>query len=694
LTYQQRLSAGAYGEVFRAHDGEAEARVVHVAPELSRCVAFARALLAFGERRAALDHPRVVAVRSVGRRDDGLIVVTDAVAGPIPLSDLLARTGGRLAPDVALAIALGVVEGLAHAQSLGVVHGGVHPRSVLIDFHGGVRLTDFGLAWALIDAAVAEDLGDLFVGLRGYVAPELAIGSAATAASDVFAAGVLVHQLLVGRAPTDVGDVGAPPAVAAVIRRAIATDPAQRLINATELEELLEDAVTKDALRAAPPDEVARAVSGVLAGHERPAAKPSNATAVRHPPPVAVRPAPRPRGMTDLLSSIDDAEHEETGAAGPEETGTGTGTGIGPAVEDATHVEADHTLVEGDVAPELDDPISRLIKLAPAPEVRAGSSATDDERTPLPPPSLEDTRANVAYDDEVQFAKWAQRSERATLDAPIDAPAPAPAAARPAPRAAVEPPRDAILEAPPPELPSTGRGGKLALAIVVFGGAGLAAVIATQRQSASTGEAQDRLAADEAAAATARLEAQQAHPGALTITAAEGDAAVWLSLGRTPVRSLALASEAVHAVRFELDGHRPLDRSVGRADWSGEGAARRAAIRGALTAGPSTAPAFPPLDDPPVAPGPPGRGVLDLTSSPEGAEVWLLVGTTPSAEITGLEAGRPYAIKVVKDGFRPAFAAVKADDWYLAGPDSPMRPSLSREVQLERAAVPKPRRGR
>jgi hypothetical protein len=397
--------------------------------------------------------------------------------------------------------------------------------------------------------------------------------------------------------------------------------------------------------------------------------------------------------MTDLLSSIDDVDHDEAGAAGPEETGTGTG--IGTAVEDATHVEADHTLVEGDVAPELDDPISRLIKLAPAPAVRPGSSATDDERTPLPPPSLEDTRANVAYEDEIQFAKWAQRSERATLDAPIGEPAPAPAATRPAPRPAVEPPRAARLEdAPPVGLPSSGRGGKLALAIVVFGGAGLAAVIATQRQSASTGEAQDRLAADEAAAATARLEAQQAHPGALTITAAEGDAAVWLSLGRTPVRSLALASEAVHAVRFELDGHRPLDRSVGGADWSGEGAARRATIRGALVAGPSTAPAFPPLDDPPVAPGPPGRGVLDLTSSPEGAEVWLLVGTTPSAEITGLEAGRPYAIKVVKDGFRPAFAAVKADDWYLAGPESPMRPSLSREVELERAAAPKSRRGR
>jgi hypothetical protein len=130
-------------------------------------------------------------------------------------------------------------------------------------------------------------------------------------------------------------------------------------------------------------------------------------------------------------------------------------------------------------------------------------------------------------------------------------------------------------------------------------------------------------------------------------------------------------------------------------DWKGQEGTQRAEVGAALAPGtPAKAPpAFPPAPAAPPPGGPSGRGVVHVTSQPAGAQVWLLIGFTPRAAITGLEAGRAYEIKVLKDGFRPGFAAVAADEWYVAGKGSAVVPSLARDVALSKVEPEKaPRR--
>ena len=247
--YQQRLSVGVFGEVFRALSGAGkEARVVHVDPRLAAEPPFLRALVQYSRDMPVLDYPRVVGLRQVGRRGEQVVVLTDPVTGPVVLDDLLGRVSASLPlpDDIALALACGVIEGLAHAHSLSALHGAIHPRSVLVDFHGGVKLADFGLGWAVTEAsrgggARSAGLAGIVRGLADTIAPEVRRGGRITPASDVFSAGMLVRRLLQGTQAGAAADLS--PAIGRVVARTQSVDPAARPVNGTELEELIEEAI-------------------------------------------------------------------------------------------------------------------------------------------------------------------------------------------------------------------------------------------------------------------------------------------------------------------------------------------------------------------------------------------------------------------------------------------------------------------
>lgn len=695
--YQQRLSVGVFGEVFRALSGAGkEARVVHVDPRLAAEAPFLRALVQYGRDMPVLDHPRVVGLRQVGRRGEQVVVLTDAVTGPVVLEDLLGR-GSAPAPlpdDVAMALGCGVVEGLAHAHSLAALHGAVHPRSVLIDFHGGVKLADFGLGWAVTEAsrggARVAGLADIVRGLGDTIAPEVRRGGAITPASDVFSAGMLLERLLTSS--RSASGAALTPAIGRIIARARSVEPAARPVNGTELEELLEEAIVADGRRVAPPDEVARFVTERLAAvdeHLDAATEDLVALLANEPdpPPLGKPPAagptggsrpgqPRRRGLTDALADLDD--DTGTGAG----TGTGTGTGIvtGAGTDTgATHLEADLTEVDDDgrmlgVSP---DPISEILKMEDLGEPRRGPGAAHppaassllggrEDETPLPPPAP-DRPGSVTRSLEALKAEDEAIRRRA----------------RSVPAAAIDP---LALD---PDLGALTRRKKghplLWLAVTVFFLAGLGALLYTQTDLFDPGRRadaarQEKEARDEA---LARHRAAQPVPVDLTINASEPDAAVWLLLGRTPLDSLPLSSAMVHELRVEHEGYQAVDLRVTGYEWKGDEKTRHAQVSATLTAGHSTLPPFPPAPASPPPPGPPGRGVLHVTSTPSGAEVWLLIGFGPRATITGLEAGRAYEVKVLKDGFLPGLAAVKADDWYLSGRSGPVKDSIERDVHMD-----------
>ena len=759
--YHQRLAAGPFGDVFRALGGSGqEARIVHVQQRLADLPHFTTALYRFGREMSALDHPRVVAIRHVGNSGTDVAVLTDSVAGPVALDDIQARGEASIPRDIAMALALGAIEGLAHAHSLGVVHGAVHPQSVLVDFHGGVKLADFGLAWALAAAAVEGKNPSLYAGLRGFVAPEMALGQTPSARSDVFAAGALLHCLWTGRPPSGTaGAADAPPGLVRLLERTLAVDPLARPVNGTEVEEMFEEAITSGGIRVAPPDEVAAFVSRLLA-EPRARRESTDGLGAATSDLIAELEAPQParRAVSDVIVGLE-AEADARGGTARFKPGIRvtpapvlTPRTPKPAPVPQRHVGFDSDSVtafdsepsQGEVSQvtqlgehtEVDaqsmllgaepDPISAILKLSDSGRVVTPSPLEDP--TPLPEPSTDHPGTVTRHIQELELEQEAERArgrmkqkfgrsdavDSLAETLPIGARAkeqlipelPEPGAGGTFPGPAPPPPRrpstktgvtvrpGSDLAGIPGPYEDWGRPRKkrvlLALALTVFALSALGAFLYTQTGLFDPGKraAEERAAEQADEDALARHAAGQVQPVDLTVTSAEPDAAVWLLLGRTPFESMSLSSGMVHELRFEHEGYLPLDLRVTGYEWKGDDKqARRAEVNASLVAGEpkGPVPAVGPEPASPPPPGPAGRGVLAVKSTPAGAQVWLLIGFTPRATITGLPAGRDVEVKVLKNGFLPGFAAIKGDEWYLSGRSGPVQPSMLRDVALTRA---------
>jgi hypothetical protein len=674
--YQQRLGTGVFGEIYRALSGAGkEARILHVDPRLATQQPFVRALVQFGERTLPLDHPRVVALRQVGRSGDHMVVVTDPISGPVAVRELCARCGGALPLDIALAIGLGAIEGLACAHSLRVVHGAVHPRSVLVDFHGGVMLADFGVAWALIATAAETGQMALLQELSGFLAPELALGQLASEVSDVYAAGALLFHLLTGHPPP--GELNAPAAVRQVIGRALAVDPGARLINASELEELLEEAIAADICPVARPEDVAAFVAERLASSDDALHSDTEDLVAG----LVAETTGRSTRVTDLLASLElEAPRAAPAVRDPEADVDREPAG------DMTEVDPRNPLV-------ADTDLNELLRLSDVDAMSAPLPGVDARASTLPLhgalPGV--SRADKQAADDAAGPAGAAGFAPATGELYDDAdstPLPRPAPHRPGSvtrhLGAVEDEGGVAVLRRTLRVPRL-----LWAAVIAFALAALGMVVYTQtdlfhpERRAAEQRAADRAEKD----ALARHQAAQPVPVELSIISGEPDAAVWLLLGSTPLDSLPMSAAMVHELRLERDGHRPADVRVTGYQWKEDGGALRATVTATLARGGPRAPvpAFPPAvagAAPP--PGPRGRGVVHVDSDPPGAQVWLLIGFTPRATIAGLEAGRDYQVKVLKDGFRPGTAAVRSEEWYLSGPGGPVTESLAREVTLTR----------
>ncbi|MBX3727367.1 MAG: tetratricopeptide repeat protein [Xanthomonadales bacterium] len=124
----------------------------------------------------------------------------------------------RLPVDQRLALFLEVCEAVAHAHRALVVHRDIKPGNILVDRHGRVRLLDFGIA-RLLDEGEDDGQGTATVTVAGqrrltpaYAAPEQLLGRPVTTAADVYALGVLLHELLAGVRPAGPGDATTRPA--------------------------------------------------------------------------------------------------------------------------------------------------------------------------------------------------------------------------------------------------------------------------------------------------------------------------------------------------------------------------------------------------------------------------------------------------------------------------------------------------
>lgn len=151
---------------------------------------------------ARLSHPHVVSVYDLAVEDDLTWLVMEYVEGT-NLAELV-TANGSLSVDQAVPILAQTADALAAAHAVGVVHRDVKPSNILVTPEGQVKLTDFGIARGVGDAALTQT--GLVTGSPAYLAPEIASGRTATARSDIWSLGATAYHALEGHPPYDVGD--------------------------------------------------------------------------------------------------------------------------------------------------------------------------------------------------------------------------------------------------------------------------------------------------------------------------------------------------------------------------------------------------------------------------------------------------------------------------------------------------------
>jgi serine/threonine-protein kinase len=255
LALEGELGRGGMGRVFRARHLKLERPVAvkFLPPDLVADPVFEERFEREARLLARLSHPNIVGVHDFGVTDDGSsYLVMELVSGGT-LSDRL-----PLAPQDAVRVALDLCAGLAYAHDKGMVHRDVKPANVLFDDQGRAKLADFGIA-RLVDLAGAGDpltSPSQVVGTPDYMAPEARAGGQPDPRTDLFAVGILLHQMITGRLAPASGIArrgpmdGVPEPIAAVIRRATAPNPRDRPANAGDLSALLSAA--RDAVHGAP----------------------------------------------------------------------------------------------------------------------------------------------------------------------------------------------------------------------------------------------------------------------------------------------------------------------------------------------------------------------------------------------------------------------------------------------------------
>ena len=200
---------------------------------------------------ASLSHPNVVAVFDQGEDDGHIFLAMEYVPGQT-LRDVM-REEGLLSPRAALDVLDPVLQALAEAHTKGLIHRDVKPENVIINDNGTVKVADFGLARAVTSQTVTSTQGVL-LGTVAYLSPEQVERGIADARSDVYAAGLMLFEMLTGTkaftgetaihvayqhvhggVPSPSSRVaGLPPALDELVAVATARDPDERPADAAE----------------------------------------------------------------------------------------------------------------------------------------------------------------------------------------------------------------------------------------------------------------------------------------------------------------------------------------------------------------------------------------------------------------------------------------------------------------------------
>jgi tetratricopeptide (TPR) repeat protein len=249
-----RLGRGGMGDVWRADD---LVLGMPVALKLVRSTTVAAEVLLRNEVRLArrITHPAVCRVFDIGEERDQLFLSMELVQGE-DLAALIQHVG-RLPSEKVADIGRQLCEAVAAAHAQGILHRDLKPANILVDDDGSVRITDFGIA-----VTRDQQVPNTGVGTPGYMAPEqLTSGAMVSERTDIYAVGLVLYELLVGRAAFELQRSapmfarpstivpGVQPELERIVMAALSPDPNQRPRSAAEIAQRLADVARPAASR-------------------------------------------------------------------------------------------------------------------------------------------------------------------------------------------------------------------------------------------------------------------------------------------------------------------------------------------------------------------------------------------------------------------------------------------------------------
>ena len=281
----RQIAVGGMAELYLARtvgiEGFEKLVVVkRILPQYATNASFVNMFLNEARLAATLHHPNIAQVYDIGQEQGDYFFSMEYVHGE-DLGHLVAAASENGVPvslDAALTLCAGLCAGLHHAhekvgsdgQPLTVVHRDVSPSNVLVSYDGAVKLVDFGIA--RVSTAPSSTQGGL-KGKIAYMSPEQCRGKTALdRRSDIFSIGTILYELTTGQLPfrdeTEYAILNLivnqdaeppsklvpeyPPALEAIVMRALARDPAQRYPTALALQGDLEDFAHENRLRVSP----------------------------------------------------------------------------------------------------------------------------------------------------------------------------------------------------------------------------------------------------------------------------------------------------------------------------------------------------------------------------------------------------------------------------------------------------------
>ena len=258
---EDRIGQGGMAVVYAGVDTVLRRRVAIkvLRPHLAADDEFVQRFYSEAHHAAKLSHPNIVNIYDVGRAGEDYFIVMELVDGAT-LGEMI--EDGPLPEAVAIDFGAQICNGLAYAHRQGLLHRDVKPGNVLVTRDDVVKLSDFGIARAVSTQTMTVTQPGLVMGSVYYISPEQAQGHELHETSDLYSLGVVLFQMLSGKLPytgespitialkhvsnpvppVDADELTVSPALAAIVRKLMQKDPADRFQSAVEVGRALREA--------------------------------------------------------------------------------------------------------------------------------------------------------------------------------------------------------------------------------------------------------------------------------------------------------------------------------------------------------------------------------------------------------------------------------------------------------------------